>query len=64
MKTSWKTTTAGILGMVVVVAGAAKAWLTTGSIPDLGPVVAAVAAGVGLVMARDNDKSSGDEGAR
>jgi hypothetical protein len=33
-------------------------------IPDLGPVVAAVTAGVGLILARDNDKTSEQAGAK
>ena len=64
MKTSWKTTTAGVLSIVVAVASAALVWLKTGSLPDFGPVVAAVTAGVGLIAARDNDKSSEDVGAK
>ncbi len=64
MKTSWKTTTAGVLSIVVAVASAALVWLKTGSLPDFGPIVAAVTAGVGLIAARDNDKSSEDVGAK
>ena len=64
MKTSWKTTTAGVLSIVVAVASAALVWLKTGSLPDFGPVIAAVTAGVGLLAARDNDKSCEDVGAK
>ena len=64
MKTSWKTTTAGVLSIVVAVASAALVWLKTGGLPDFGPVMAAVTAGVGLIAARDNDKSSEDVGAK
>ena len=63
MKTSWKTTTAGVLTIVVAVASAGVVWLKTGSLPDFAPVVAAVTAGVGLITARDNDKTSEDVGA-
>ena len=49
--------------MVVALASAALVWLTTGNLPDFGPVVAALTAGVGLIAARDNDKSSEDVGA-
>ncbi len=48
---------------MVAVGSAAMAWLKTGVFPDLGPVVAAVTAGVGLIMARDNDKTSEAVGA-
>ena len=37
--------------------------LKTGTVPDFAPVVASVTAGVGLIMARDNDKTSEDVGA-
>ena len=61
---SWKTTLAGVLSIGVAVGSAALAWLKTGALPDLGAVVAAVTAGVGLLMARDNDKSSEQVGAK
>ena len=54
---------AGVLSIVVAVGTAAVAWLKTGSIPDLGAVIAAVTAGVGLIVARDNDKTSEQVGA-
>ena len=47
----------------MVVAGAVQAWLTTGVVPDLTPMLAAMTAGLGLVAARDNEKSSEDVGA-
>jgi len=52
-----------VVTMVVALASAALVWLTTGNLPDFGPVVAALTAGVGLIAARDNDKSSEDVGA-
>lgn len=61
--TSWKTTMAGVLSIVVAVGSAAVAWLKTGTFPDLGAVIAAVTAGVGLIVARDNDKTSEQVGA-
>ena len=61
--TSWKTTRAGVLSIVVAVGSAALAWLKTGIFPDLGAVIAAVTAGVGLIVARDNDKTSEQVGA-
>ncbi len=62
--TSWKTTAAGVSAIVCAVAGAAKLMLDAdpNSNPDWTAVVAAVTAGIGLIMARDNDKSSEDVG--
>ena len=60
---SWKTTLAGVLSIGVALGSATLIWLKTGSVPDFGPVVAAVTAGVGLIMARDNDKTSEQVGA-
>jgi hypothetical protein len=60
---SWKTTLAGVLSIVVAVGGAALAWAQTGQVPPLEPVVAAVMAGIGLIAARDNDKTSEQVGA-
>ena len=61
---SWKTTLTGVLTIVVALATAGIAWLKSGTFPDLAPVVVAVTAGVGLIMARDNDKTSEDAGAK
>ena len=47
----------------MAVGSAALVWLKTGAMPDFAPVIAAVSAGVGLVMARDNDKTSEQVGA-
>ena len=60
---SWKTTVTGVLTIVVALATAGIAWLKSGALPDFGPVVVAVTAGVGLIMARDNDKTSEQVGA-
>ena len=63
---SWRTTTTGILAIVVSIAGAVKAELdgdaTTSA--DWGAVAAAIIAGVGLIAARDNRVSSQDVGIR
>lgn len=63
---SWKTTVAGIGGILAAVGGA-LALLFDGK-PDTNPdwtaVIAAVTAGVGLILARDNDKSSEDVNAK
>jgi len=61
---SWKTTMTGVVTIVLAVGTAALAWLKTGTFPDIGPVVAAVTAGVGLILARDNDKTSEQVGAK
>lgn len=62
--TSWKTTAAGISAIVAAVAGAAKLMLDAdpNTNPDWTALIAAVTAGVGLIAARDNDKSSEDVG--
>lgn len=61
---SWKTTAAGISAIVAAVAGAAKLMLDAdpNTNPDWTALIAAVTAGVGLIAARDNDKSSEDVG--
>ena len=63
---SWKTTVAGIgmiLGAIGILCGALTSktpvdWTTTG-----GAILAAITGGVGLLKARDNDKTSQDVGA-
>ena len=59
---SWKTTTAGVSAIVAAIAGALNLVFdgNTMTNPDWTSVIAAITAGVGLVMARDNDKSSED----
>lgn len=63
---SWRTTTTGVLAIVVAIAGAVKAELdgdvTTSA--DWGAVAAAIIAGVGLIAARDAKVSSQQEGIR
>ena len=54
--TNWKTTLAGVLAIIAAVASAAKAYLSTGSIPDITAIGAAVSAGVGLIVAQDSAK--------
>lgn len=63
---SWKTTTAGI-GAILVAVGSALTAMFDGdaaTVADWGAVIAAVIAGIGLISARDNDKSSQDVGIR
>ena len=52
---NWKTTTIGVLTMIIAVATGAKEYLTTDTIPDLTLIVASVLAGWGLVQAKDDN---------
>lgn len=63
---SWRTTTTGILAIVVAIAGAVKAELDgdVTTTADWGAVAAAIIAGIGLIAARDNRVSSQDVGIR
>ncbi len=51
---NWKTTVAGILSVVVAVLDAAQAVLS-GKPVDWNSVVAAIIAGIGLIMAADHN---------
>jgi hypothetical protein len=51
---NWKTSTIGILTILIAVATGAKEYLATDSLPDLGLIVAAILSGWGLVQAKDN----------
>jgi hypothetical protein len=48
-----KTTVTGVLGIVVAVGSAALTFLKTGNIPDIGTLIAAITAGIGLILAKD-----------
>ncbi len=50
---NWKTTATGVLSIVVAVAGAAVEFLKTGKVPELGTLIAAIIAGIGLIKAAD-----------
>jgi len=52
---NWKTTTIGILTMLIAIASGAKEYLTTDQIPDLALIITSVLAGWGLVQAKDNN---------
>jgi hypothetical protein len=52
---NWKTTTTGILTILIAIATGAKEYLTTDALPDIGLIVAAVLSGWGLVQAKDNN---------
>lgn len=63
---SWKTTTAGVLTVVAAVATTVAAYLDgdPGTSPDWAMAAGALIAGLGLLFARDNDKSSETVGAK
>ena len=52
---NWKTTTIGILTILVALATGAKEYLATDTLPDLGLIVTSILAGCGLVQAKDNN---------
>jgi hypothetical protein len=66
MKNSWKTSAAGIGAILVALGSALSATFDADpvTVPDWGALVAAIIAGVGLLAARDNDKSSEQVGAK
>jgi len=69
MKTSWKTTACGILGVVAAVAIAAKNYLdgdpaTSVDFQSVLTALAVFAPSVAAIFARDNDKSSESVGAK
>ena len=56
---SWKTTVTGVLTILVAIGSAGITFLKTGTLPDWGVLVAAVTSGVGLIMAKDSQVTSG-----
>jgi hypothetical protein len=66
VKKSWKTTCAGIAGILVALASCAQAALDNdpATVPNYEIALAAVITGLGLIFARDNDKSSESVGAK
>jgi len=58
MKTNWKTTTTGIIAIVVAVCSAVKALIDNdpSTVMDVGTTIAAITAGVGLILAKDAEK--------
>ena len=56
---NWKTTVTGVLTIVVALGSAALGFFKTGTIPDLGALVAAVTAGIGLITAKDSNVTGG-----
>ena len=64
-KTSWKTTTGGVLGAVAIIAGAAQAILDNdpATNPNWEMVIGALSICAGLLFARDNKVTSAQAGA-
>ena len=52
---NWKTTTIGVLTMIIAVATGTKEYLQTDALPDIGLIVAAVLSGWGLIQAKDDN---------
>lgn len=63
---SWKTTVAGIAAALAAVASAAQLYFDGDPLtnPDYTAVLAACAAGIGLIFARDNGVTSEQTGAK
>lgn len=57
MLSSWKTTLAGIIGILLTSLPTVQNWLQ-GQAVSWTPVFAALAAGIGLIFARDNNVTS------
>jgi hypothetical protein len=53
MTKNLKTTATGVLTIVIAVSSAVLGFLKSGTIPDFGTLIAAVTAGVGLILAKD-----------
>jgi hypothetical protein len=65
-KLSWKTASAGILSISAALIGFISAWAAGGHYPGDAAAIAALTGilnGVGLLVARDNDKTSQEVGA-
>lgn len=62
MKRSWKTSAAGV-GALLVALGQVIAAIANGNMNEAAAALPALIAGLGLLFARDNDKSSEDVGA-
>lgn len=59
MKNNWKTTSAGIAAILVAIGSALKAVSDNDptTAPDIGACVAAIMAGIGLILAKDAPKA-------
>jgi hypothetical protein len=63
MGKSWKTSAAGIGAILSALGLLAKA-LSDGDMAQVGVAITGIITGIGLLMARDNDKSSEDVGTK
>ena len=52
---NWKTSTIAILTALIALMTGAKEYLSSGNIPDIGLIVAALTSAWGLWMAKDHD---------
>ena len=66
MTKSWKTTAAGVAGIIIAIASCAQAALDgdPATVPNYEVALAAVITGLGLIFARDNGVSSEQAGAK
>jgi hypothetical protein len=66
MKKSWKTTVAGVAGIIIAIASCVQALLDgdPATVPNYEIALAAVITGLGLIFARDNNVSSEAAGAK
>lgn len=53
---NYRTTALGIVTVLAAVSVAAREFLTTGTMPDLGLLIASVAAGWGLIFSADAEQ--------
>jgi hypothetical protein len=60
---SYRTTALGVITILVALLTATKVYLSTGALPDIGQLITTIAAGAGLIAARDNKVTSEDAGA-
>jgi hypothetical protein len=51
---NWKTSTIGVLTIIIALATGTREYLQTDALPDLGLIVTSILAGWGLVVAKDN----------
>jgi hypothetical protein len=63
MKTSWRTTLSGIAAILITIGEGINAAISGGDL-NVGQAIAAIMAGIGLISARDNNKTSEDVGVK
>ena len=64
MAQNWKTTTAGVLAILIAIGQAIMPWLQTGAPIAWGTIAATVATGIGLLVAADHNAPSAPSGPR